>query len=138
MSRGGCFRPSRFSARRVDTLQTRRDRSVVAFQFVVADISIPADSQHAQKERGENQLHAKKKPQRPEQHRANFVQRPKIAAGPLREDPGVAGEAYKRKESPKQQTVLELDPPQQALQRNRISVKALRITKHFGEKSNAD
>ena len=47
--------------------------------LVIADVRAAADAQHAEKKRGEDDLHSEEKPQRPKQRLPHQIQMTKIA-----------------------------------------------------------
>src|SRR5882724_8371608 len=70
--------------------------AAILFQVVVADVGAAADSQHAQKKRSKNRLHAEKQPHGPEKNLANLEERAEAADRPLPGDPGATSQACKK------------------------------------------
>jgi hypothetical protein len=69
-------------------------------QFVIADVRFATDPQHTQKERGEDDLYAKKKPHRPKKDFANLIKRTEAAGRPLPRDPSTSKETGEENQTP--------------------------------------
>src|ERR1700756_1186061 len=78
----------------------REEERKDSLQFVVADIRFAADAQHAEKERGKDDLDAKKKPRGPEENLANLIKRPEAAGCPTPGDANASDQASEKNNAP--------------------------------------
>ena len=103
--------------------------------FVIANVGTPADAEHAEKKRGENDLNAKEKPGGPEKNLANLIERTEATSRPSPGDVSTTNQAGEEKLAAKDQSCFKSYAFEKAFQGNGAAVEAGGVAEYFGKGS---